>query len=313
MNKIRKGHMLLFITALLFYGINIVLSSLDILYFPLLISILVQALIFIPTLIYAAVKRVSISKMVRMKKTRPINFLMAILVLLCSYPVIIVLNMISMFFADNAVSDSMGYMMLRYGFWIPFFMVAIMPGFGEELLFRGALYGSYAKSRPLAGLFISAAAFGLMHGNFNQMPYAMVLGVVFVLMLEATDSIWVTMFMHFLLNGSNVILMYMVGPEMYLMSGENPSDSMRYLFASIVMEQGLGMFLGILAIYGLIALCFAAAAAALIYLTYQINHRSIKEIFSGRKVQPPILHKEPIFDFWLLGFVLVMIVVMIFT
>ena len=53
---------------------------------------------------------------------------------------------------------------------------------------------------------LSALIFGLLHLNFNQMPYAVYLGIVFALMVEATGSIYTSMLMHFLLNGFNVTI-----------------------------------------------------------------------------------------------------------
>jgi len=305
MMKISKGHMLLFITALLFYGLSFALNFVDHVPFPMLVTIGSQALIVIPALVYAAVRKVPVTGMVRIKKTRPVNFVMAFLVLLCSYPVIAVLNLISMFFVENAVSDTMSVMIARYGFFLPFFVVAVMPGFCEEFLFRGVVYGTYSKGHPLAGMLVSAAAFGLMHGNFNQMPYAMFLGIVFVLMLEATDSVLVTMFMHFLLNGANVVMMYVTGPEVY---AGNASDSVRALFAELTASAGIQAVMGVMVIYIMIAVCFAAAAFALIFATFYINRRSMRQIFLHRKDESG----QRIFDFWLLGFLVLMILVIVF-
>ncbi len=324
MNKIRKGHMILFITALIFIGFSYVVSiaanHLGDHYHPIIAMAVSECLLCIPFLIYAAVKKISVPRAIRMKKTRPINFLLAALVLLCAYPVVLVLNMISMIFVDNAVTDTMGALLTGYGPVLTLVTVAVLPGFAEEFLFRGVVYGSYAGYRALAGLIISAVFFGLMHGNFNQMPYAIFLGVVFVLMLEATDSIWITMFMHFLINGSNVLMMYLAGPVEYLVDAQT-SMSVRGMFYSMILEDGFIVFLGVMIIFALMALFFAAATAALIYLTYQVNHRSAKQIFlgnSGRGEQAfhgpdgsmsaaKPRQKEKIFDFWMLGFILLMV------
>lgn len=212
-----------------------------------------------------------------------------------------------MFFVENAVTDTMSYMLTNYGFFLPFFIVAVMPGFAEEFLFRGVVYSGYSKSYPVAGLLISATAFGLMHGNFNQMPYAMFLGAVFVLMLEATDSIWVTMFMHFLLNGANVIMMYVAGPEAY-MEGGAASVSVREMFVQMAAQSGVAFVFFALVIYVLIAVFFAAAACALIYLTFMINKRSLSVCF--RKKETDVKNRP--LDFWLLGFAVIMILVIIF-
>ena len=62
--------------------------------------------IFIPGILYCLVKKLPLTQAAGFKKTRPVNFLMAFIVLVCSYPVIVVLNMLSMFFVENAVQNS---------------------------------------------------------------------------------------------------------------------------------------------------------------------------------------------------------------
>ena len=45
--------------------------------------------------------------------------------------------------------------------------------------------------------------------NFNQFMYAVVGGVVFALVVEATGSITASMIMHFMINGSSVFVAYL--------------------------------------------------------------------------------------------------------
>ena len=280
MKKYAQANMLLFITAALFLAVSIGLSVLIGVFgmaIPAPVSLLTgQVIIIIPSIIYMAVKKIPFKQTVRMKKTNPVNFVMALLVILFSYPVVVVLNIFSMFFVDNAVAGTMTDMMSEMNIFFVFFAVAVMPAFGEEILFRGVMYNTYSQFRPAMGLVISAAAFGMMHGNFNQMPYAAFLGVVFVLMLEASDSIWVTMFMHFLLNGSNVLMMYLT-PENLL--EQSSQISIRDMFGTFYAMGGMPM-IGIIAmVYLCIGLAFAGIVFLLIWLTFKMNHRSIKECF----------------------------------
>ena len=283
MKKYAQANMLLFITAALFLAVSIGLSVLIGVLgvaIPAPVSLLAgQVIIIIPSIIYMVVKKIPFKQAVRMKKTNPVNFVMALLVILFSYPVVVVLNIFSMFFVDNAVANTMTGMMSVMNIFFVFFAVAVMPAFGEEILFRGVMYNTYSQFRPVMGLVISAAAFGMMHGNFNQMPYAAFLGVVFVLMLEASDSIWVTMFMHFLLNGSNVLMMYLTPGDLLEQSSQ---ISIRDMFGTFYAMGGMPM-IGIIAmVYLCIGLAFAGIVFLLIWLTFKINHRSLKECFKKK-------------------------------
>lgn len=54
--------------------------------------------------------------------------------------------------------------------------------------------------------------------NFNQAGYAMVLGLGLALALEATDSLWGSMIIHFVFNASSSLELFLISslaPEVY--------------------------------------------------------------------------------------------------
>ena len=316
MKKISRANRILFITAAVFFLVQVILS-LGTAFFgwslPVPAAVLISpVLVMGPALIYALIKRRSFSEMFRMKKTKWINLLMAVLVLICSYPVIAILNLISMFFVENAVADTMTEMLSQTNFVYSLLTIAVMPAFAEELLFRGAVYHTYRPSRPVAGLLFSAAAFGLMHGNFNQMPYAMFLGVVLALMVEATDSIWIGMWMHFLLNGFSVTMMYLM-PADVVESSADSAEMVLELFQSLINSGGTMMMVMTICVYILIAIFFAAAVFALILAVFRMNHRSLK--FCFRRQFGKTEKKDRIVDGWFVGFfaiILLQYVLMLF-
>lgn len=124
----------------------------------------------------------------RIRRVRPKTVLFAFLVILCSYPIVALLNLISMFFVENAVAGT-AVELYNHGFIVSMLVMALCPAIGEEFLMRGVIYRSYRKKSPVLALILSAVIFGLLHMNFNQMPYAIYLGVIMVLMMEAPDSI----------------------------------------------------------------------------------------------------------------------------
>ncbi len=147
-----------------------------------------QVSLILPLAVYCIATRSNPLTLIRFKKTKPVNIIMAILVMALSYPVIILLNFISMLFVDNAMASVLPSA-LNLGLIPAIILMALLPAIIEESVFRGSLYNTYSRRRPLAGVFFSAFLFGLMHMNFNQMPYAFFLGIIMALMLEATDSI----------------------------------------------------------------------------------------------------------------------------
>ena len=88
--------------------------------------------------------------------------------------------------------------------------MAFLPGLVEEMTFRGIIYSGLRKANPIKGILLSALFFGLAHMNFQQFCYAFFLGLVFGLVIEATDSIFSTMLMHMCFNGLSVAISYIM-------------------------------------------------------------------------------------------------------
>ena len=57
-------------------------------------------------------------------------------------------------------------------------------------------------------ILFSGILFGLFHMNFNQCAYAFLIGVLFAILVEITDSIVSTIIVHFVFNGISVTTTY---------------------------------------------------------------------------------------------------------
>ena len=127
-------------------------------------------------------------------------------------------NAISMLFVDNTVLEVSGTM-LEAPWYMTFISTAIMAPLIEEFAFRGFMFRGYRRDKSrLSAVIISALSFAFMHLNFNQAAYAFVLGVAFALVVEATDSIWSSIFCHFLFNAETVVVMVIseyISPGLY--------------------------------------------------------------------------------------------------
>lgn len=190
-------------------------------------------------------------------------------------------------------------------------VMAVLPAISEELLFRGILYNTYRKAAPLMGVFLSALFFALLHGNFNQIPYAFFLGLVLALMMEATGSIIIPVIMHFLMNGSNVLISYAMKPVFFkeqVMSGLDGFAETESILQSLTAAVGPDGLKVVIAIYAFIALLFAAAVAALIYATFLINRKPVKSlVIPGRSIR----QRLSLLDWWVAVFIGLMLVRMI--
>ena len=99
-------------------------------------------------------------------------------------------------------------------------MVAILPAFGEEMLFRGLLqrlFRDWLGSIHLA-IFLAAFLFSAMHMQFYGFFPRFLLGLVFGYLFYWSGSLWVAIFAHFINNGAAVTVAYL--SELGILSGD---------------------------------------------------------------------------------------------
>jgi uncharacterized protein len=95
--------------------------------------------------------------------------------------------------ADTAAGSAGGLvLMLVFG-------AALVP-LGEELLFRGMLYGGLRRYGVTISTVVSTGVFGLAHGINVVLPAAIVLGVLSALLYERSRSIWPSVVAHAMFN-----------------------------------------------------------------------------------------------------------------
>lgn len=78
--------------------------------------------------------------------------------------------------------------------------VCIAAPVGEELLFRGAILKSLSTYGSKFAIIISAVLFGMVHGNFEQIPFAFLAGLIFGYVAVKTDSLYYAIILHIFNN-----------------------------------------------------------------------------------------------------------------
>lgn len=85
---------------------------------------------------------------------------------------------------------------------------AVLPAFVEEWIFRGFVFGTLRAHGDGVAIVLSAALFGLFHGNLVQIPFAFLLGLVLAYLVVLTDSIWPSVALHGANNLMSVLLSF---------------------------------------------------------------------------------------------------------
>lgn len=167
-----------------------------------------ETIMLVPALLFLALNRNNPLKLCRFHKIRISTALMTVLFAFLAMPAATLMNILSMFFVENTVSQ-MSPQMLAAGFPLCFLAIAVYGPFVEEVVFRGGIFGGMRESASAwKAMLLSALVFGMMHMNFNQMGYAFVLGIGMALLVEATGSIWASILFHITVNGRSVIALF---------------------------------------------------------------------------------------------------------
>jgi membrane protease YdiL (CAAX protease family) len=174
-------------------------------YFVLLL--LSQIVLITPSIIYFIIYRINVAEAIRFRKVKLSSVLLIVLFAFLIQPLMNLINMISMLFVQNVTSDIMYNIVENNNFLLSLLMIAFVPCVFEETVYRGVIYNEYSKVNPWKGILLSGFLFGIIHGNLNQFSYAFAMGIIFALLIEATNSILSTMIVHFIINGTSVVLL----------------------------------------------------------------------------------------------------------
>ena len=102
-----------------------------------------------------------------------------------------------------------------FGFMLTFIAVAIIPPLVEEFACRGIILGSLRKYSDSFAVISSSIIFGILHGNFQQMPFAFLVGLILGYVTVKTKSIWTAVAIHCINNAVSVIFDYaFIGNDM---------------------------------------------------------------------------------------------------
>ena len=85
---------------------------------------------------------------------------------------------------------------------------AVLPALLEEMVMRGYVLGALRRYGDKLAVILSAALFGLIHGNVLQVPFAFFLGLTLGWLVVQTGSIWPAVLLHFGNNAMSVLLDY---------------------------------------------------------------------------------------------------------
>ena len=232
--------------------------------------LLSQLIVLVPAVLFLFGTRTDPGRLIAHNRPKFTTALLVVVFTFLCMPAIIAVNAFSMLFVDNEVAGLQSYM-LSVPWWQILLMVGIIGPVSEEFVFRGVIYHGYKTSQRFVGsMLLSALLFGLTHLNFNQMSYAVLVGIVSVLLLEGSGSIFYSMLFHICINTTNVVQMLVQKAQGTIMSQE---ESMAYIERTMQMPYKQALAVSV-SVYAVIAAGATALAGCLLYLIVKKRKQS---------------------------------------
>jgi hypothetical protein len=90
------------------------------------------------------------------------------------------------------------------------FLIALIPAFGEELFFRGAVQGIIQEKMNVKfAIWITAIVFSAIHMQFYGFLPRMLLGAFFGYLLFWSENLWLPIAAHFTNNAVAIVFYYL--------------------------------------------------------------------------------------------------------
>lgn len=173
-----------------------------------------------PPVLLAVTEKSSLGKFYHFRKPQGQVLLLILLIMICSMPAMEWLALanqkmklpgflepVEHWMKEKEESAmKMTFLLLRIrhvgDFVVNIFIIALLPGFAEELLFRGAVQRSFYRMyrNPHVAIWLAAFIFSAIHVQFFGFFPRLFLGAAFGYIYLWTGSLWYAMFAHFLNN-----------------------------------------------------------------------------------------------------------------
>ncbi|ACD51291.1 CAAX protease [Clostridium botulinum] len=166
-------------------------------------------LFIIPAIIYVIIVKPNIKQTFKLNKLYLKDFFLIIVLSFVSQPLVSLFSLITSFFFENDIGNFVSEISST-PFLIMLLLMAVMPAITEEITLRGIVQSGYDDKSDLKTCIIIGLLFGIFHLNGQQFLYAAVLGGILAYLVRVTNSIFASMTLHFMINGTSVVMQKML-------------------------------------------------------------------------------------------------------
>jgi sodium transport system permease protein len=199
-----------YIITLLLQGNNLQIS------FTVNVLVMQFVVVLLPVLVLVAITSSSIRETLRLRLPRWSALPLAFLLALCWHPISMAVMQLVLYaypFPDEVkeLVAQLSGSMSGFSPWLLVLLIAVLPGFCEEIAFRGyILTGLDTKGHRLRAILLTSIFFGITHAVLQQSLLAFTSGIVLAWLAIQTRSIWPGVVFHITNNSIAVLLPLLV-------------------------------------------------------------------------------------------------------
>ncbi len=169
-------------------------------------------LILVPVMLFLLAGGYNIRETLKLKATRPFNYLVIVFLMMFGIPVVgvlnaIVLGIIRLIFGKNLPIPPINIPDTPTLF-IAILVIGVSAAVCEETLFRGFISKGYRGLGTAASLVVTSVLFGILHRDIQKGVSTILLGALIGFIVYRTGSLYSGMVAHFTNNSIAVLLSY---------------------------------------------------------------------------------------------------------
>lgn len=249
-------------------------------------------LVMLPGLLFLAFFGFNIKYVARLNGTKPVNFLLALGIMLFAIPIASVFNLINLYLVNSVfgkiIMQPIPVAQNGTELLLNILVFAGSAGLCEEFLFRGVVLRGLEQAGAVKAILITALLFSLMHMDFQKILGTFFLGALIGFIVYRANSLYCGMFAHFTNNAFAVLAAYastklskLLGNAGGAVEGEIDMNSLFSAFDKLPKNQ----LMVVLFIYGFMLLFIAIIFVLLLFAFVKVN--------PARKDPPACLERKP--------------------
>lgn len=193
--------------------------------------------ILLPVLIFLFAGRYDIKETLKLKTTKPFNYLVIVFLMIFGMPVVgvlnaVVLGIIRLIFGKNLPIPAVNVPDVPTLF-IALLVIGASAAVCEETMFRGFISKGYERSGVVTSMVVTSILFGILHRDLQRGVSTILLGALIGFIVYRTGSIYAGMVAHFTNNSVAVLLSYASSGLSKRMSSMGIENAQKFDFSSI--------------------------------------------------------------------------------